>query len=349
MSDGMKTGEIVTKGPGVGRGEPVIDNTKIDPKSVRLRVRLPDGTIKDMVPTDDSTRIVCLPAGADAEVLSEPVAAAWGIGRQVRVGDIVRDPSLLEPGMKVRRLGETVTLTSRLNNGWMDPWLHDEWVEKHGVTIVALPENEPAAAAPPVVTPGSKWRFHLGEVRAYGVRIMGMPPADEREEKVHAAARALREAATRSLDAEIAKVLSAPEPARDEAAIRIGDRFQHVGTGDWSVAPGDVQTVMGFKDDVDTIWFQETRRAVNMLTDALRDTANWKRLPRCADDCTPAKPCRELGCPDWREPANGLAELDAAHWARAQHGITDPPPREFAPPELRAEREWGCGLVRTKR
>ncbi|MCA1824377.1 MAG: hypothetical protein LC640_08980 [Frankia sp.] len=66
---------------------------------------------------------------------------------------------------------------------------------------------------------------------------------------------------------------------------------------------------------------------------------------KCPPTCVPAAPClSHLACPGQREAA-----IAAKSWASKQHGIAaNPEPRRFAAPELRAERQWLCDLVRAR-
>lgn len=79
--------------------------------------------------------------------------------QELRVGDIVRDPALLRPGMRVQYLNGSVQRTLRTHDGekWWNTagtYVTDGFLANNGVTIIALPA--PADGKPwgfPCITP----------------------------------------------------------------------------------------------------------------------------------------------------------------------------------------------------
>lgn len=77
--------------------------------------------------------------------------------------------------------------------------------------------------------------------------------------------------------------------------------------------------------------------------------------PKCAPECSPARPCMSAVCPgrgreytdkkflEWEVQQSGLG----CYWSAVAPGEFELLPSP--PPELRCEREWGCDLVRTRR
>lgn len=66
---------------------------------------------------------------------------------------------------------------------------------------------------------------------------------------------------------------------------------------------------------------------------------------RCTAACAPASACLAHDkCPGYRE-----MHINMTDWSKAREGIAaDWTPQKLAPPELRCEAMWQCGLVRTK-
>lgn len=66
--------------------------------------------------------------------------------------------------------------------------------------------------------------------------------------------------------------------------------------------------------------------------------------PPCVPDCTPAKPCYSESCPGRREVTVAASYWSAMQWGMPASKVLE---ADWAPPELRCDRDMVCGLYRT--